>query len=403
VSSISRHAGTYLYVAATPDGGRAFGRRRAHDRRQLAEVLRRERLVPLRSWALPEWAGVSSDPKLRLKDQAELNTQLAQLLSRGVPLVEALEVTAGAVGPEARPKLLKMRELVAGGSSFADSCMLVGGFDRVTVAVYRAAERTGDLTGAARQLATAARRQLAIQGKAGTLLIYPAIVISLSVIMATMMIVFIVPKIADVIKKNTGKPLPWFTEVLVTVGETLRDYWPFAILTFLALLTAAVFGRKALASLGARIARRLPGVRDLLLSQEQTRFFTVMAAMTKNGVPLADALGVGQGVISHPTLRRQLATLQARLIEGGALRVLLDGVSELPMPTRRLLIAAERAGDLTSAFDTLASDSAEDVDRRSQRLLAALEPMLIVLMFLVIGSVLLSIMIPLMKLPAQIG
>ena len=120
--------------------------------------------------------------------------------------------------------------------------------------------------------------------------------------------------------------------------------------------------------------------------------------MTRCGIPLSDALGTATGAISHPELRRQLQSLQARLIEGGVLRSLIDGVTMLPVPTRRLLIAAERAGDLVPALDTLAGDMADEVERKSSRLLAALEPALIVFMFLIIGSILLSIMLPLIKL-----
>ena len=129
----------------------------------------------------------------------------------------------------------------------------------------------------------------------------------------------------------------------------------------------------------------MPILRDVVLTQESARFFTVMAAMTRNGVTLADALGVAVGVISHPGLRKQLTTLRTRLIEGGVLRSLIDSVESFPLPTRRLLMAAERAGDLESAFDTLAQDTTEELERRSERLLAAMEPVLIVIMFLMIG------------------
>jgi type II secretory pathway component PulF len=146
----------------------------------------------------------------------------------------------------------------------------------------------------------------------------------------------------------------------------------------------------------------VPLLRELVLAQESARFFTVMAAMTRSGVTLADALGVATGALSHPELRGQLTTLRTRLIEGGVLRTLIDGVTALPVPTRRLMMAAERSGDLESAFDTLAQDHAEELDRRTSRLLAALEPLLIVLMFLVIGTLLLSVMIPLMKASSQV-
>jgi type II secretory pathway component PulF len=92
-----------------------------------------------------------------------------------------------------------------------------------------------------------------------------------------------------------------------------------------------------------------------------------------------------------------LTTLRTKLIEGGLLRILIERVTSLPLATRRLLIAAERSGDLEQAFDGLAADLADEVDKQSSRFLAMLEPILIVLMFGVIGTLLLSIMIPLMK------
>ncbi len=397
MSTIQRRPSSFVYVAAKSAGGRSFGVRQARDRRQLNDQLRRERLVPLKAWELPEWAAVSAGSKLKLKDQAELNTQLAQLLSRGVPLVEALDVVASAISPAHRPIVQRMRDLVSGGTSFADACSAMGAFDKITIAVYRAAERTGDLAGAAKQLAMTMRRQLAISGKAVTLMIYPAIVLSISIVMSLLMITFIVPRIGTAMK-GTGKPLPLVTEVMMQTGLWMQGNWIWVLLGVLVVFTGMVFARKVLFDLVGKFSRTMPVMRDLVLAQESARFFTVMAAMTRCGIPLSDALGTATGAISHPELRRQLQSLQARLIEGGVLRSLIDGVTMLPVPTRRLLIAAERAGDLVPALDTLAGDMADEVERKSSRLLAALEPALFVFMFLIIGSILLSIMLPLIKL-----
>ncbi len=390
----SATASAYLFLAARASGGRTFGMRRARDQRQLTEILRRERLVPLRAWRLP---GVSSrDGRLSLADQAEFNMQLAQLLGRGVPLVEALEVTVSSVSDAASPRMDRMRELVAGGSSFADACRSVAAFDPVTIAVYRGAERTGDLPGAARQLAVTARRLLNVRGKAVTLMIYPAIVLTIAVAVAVLMLTVIVPMIGNSLR-SSGAELPWFTEAVIGAGLFIRGY----ALLLLAVLAGAVFAvvslRGALARLLARAARRTPLLREVVLAQETTRFFSVMAAMTRSGVTLADALGVAVGAIGHPTLRREIAALRTRLIEGGVLRALIDTVKTLPLGTRRLLTAAERAGDLETAFDSLASDMADEVEKRSARLLAALEPLLILVMFVMIGTLLLSVMLPLMS------
>src|SRR5262245_46173016 len=198
MSTVATSTGSFFFVAAKAGGGRSLGLRQAANERALAEVLRRERLLLLRSYRLPQWA--SQEKGLTLKDRAELNEQLAQLLSRGVPLVEALEVTASAVGGGAKPIIEKMRELVAAGSSFADACQRVGTFDRVTVAVYRAAERTGDLAGAAKQLSVNAKRQLAVTSKATTLMVYPAIVLTIAIFVSSLLLTVIVPRIGASLK-----------------------------------------------------------------------------------------------------------------------------------------------------------------------------------------------------------
>jgi len=332
--------------------------------------------------------------KVSMKDQAELNSQLNQLLGRGVPLVEALEVAGSAVSAAMRPKVQKMRELVAAGTSFADACRTVGGFDHVTIAVYRAAERTGDLTGAAKQLAVTMRRQLAISGKAVTLLIYPAIVLSISLLVSLLMLTMVVPNIGKSLK-GANVPLPGYTQVMIAAGDFVRDNAVWCVLGLLVVGTLAVFARARIASLIERFTRKLPLVREVLVAQESARLFTVLSAMTRSGVPLADGLGTAVGAVRDPTLKKELTRLRTRLIEGGVLRVLIEDVHTLPMATRRLLIAGERAGDMESVFDTLAADMADEVERRSSRLLAAMEPALIVMMFLMIGSLLLSILIPL--------
>lgn len=390
----------FVYMAATPTGGRAWGVCRAKNARHLAEQLRTRRLVPLRTWTLPAWASTPAG-KVRLKDQNELHTQLGQLLTRGVPLVEALEVCSASVAPRARPLVQRMRDMVAAGSSFAEAARAVEIFDTVTIAVYRAAERTGDLGGAAKQLATTTRRQLAISGKVGTLLIYPAIVLSISVVISTVMIVFIVPRIGTALE-GTGMELPWFTKALMSIGVFAKERALWVLLGLGALVVGAVLGRATIGRALSGLLRRAPLVRDVVLAQESARLFTVMAAMTRSGITIADALGVAAGAISHPVLRDQLLTLRTRLVEGGALRQLIDSVSALPIPTRRLLMAAERSGDLEEAFETLAGDLTEELDRRTSRMLAALEPLLIVVMFLVIGSLLLAIMIPLLKASSQV-
>src|SRR5687768_2964654 len=96
-ASSPRGPKAFFFVAAKPTGGRSIGMQQARSERALAETLRRERKVLLKSWRLPAWA--ATENRLTLKDQAELNQHLSQLLGRGVTLTETLEVVRSTVGP----------------------------------------------------------------------------------------------------------------------------------------------------------------------------------------------------------------------------------------------------------------------------------------------------------------
>jgi general secretion pathway protein F len=367
--------------------------RRARSRPALAESLRRERLVLVSSWKLPA-ALAGEEPELSLQDHAALNEQLAQLVSRGVPLVDALEICRTVVREDSAPRVERLRDMVRGGKGFSDACRAVGSFDRVTTAVYAAAEKTGDLAGACRQLAVTARRQLAVRGKAATLLIYPAIVLSISVCVGLAMLLFIVPLIGKSLER-TGRELPVITRVMMDLGLFLRANWLGALVVVGGVVGALVVFRAALVPVASSIMRRLPGVKDVVLAQEWARFFTVLSAMTRAGIPLGDALGVGVQAIGHPAIRDDLSRLRVKLIEGGVFRTLLDSVASLAPATRKLLAAADQAGDLDTAFDQLAGDYLEQVDQKTSRLMALLEPALTVAMFLIIGSMIMAIMAPL--------
>lgn len=398
MTRLNQQTPPFLYLATSTTGRRSLGVRQARSERALSDLLRQDRKVLLRSWRLPAW--LASEQGLTLKDHAQLNELMGQLVGRGVPLVEALHVIAQTVRPQARPRVERLAELVAAGDSFADACRKVGSFDQVTIAVYRAAERTGDLAGAGEQMAVAARRRLEVVNKAITLMIYPLFVLTIGVLAALFMLVVIIPRVASSLAQ-AGADLPGYTRAMVGTGTFLQENWLWALLVAAGVALGAFVARQQIIAAAQSVSRRLPMLRDVVLAQESANFFTIMAAMTRTGVPLADALTVSLHAIGHPQLRAELLRLRDRLVEGGVLRNLIEDVHTLPISVRRLLIAAERAGDLENAFGSLAADMTVEVEKRSSRLLAALEPTLLLLLVGAIGAMLLSIMIPLLTATSQ--
>lgn len=404
MSSSDRGAlSSYLVRVMTPAGSTKLGFRTAAGDSALSESLREDGLLLLRSWKLPFGASEGGPARIPVRDEAALNQQLRTLLRRGVPLVEALEVASSVVSARSRARVERMRALVAGGASFAGACDEVGGFDEVTTSVYRAAERTGDLAGAADRLAVAARRRLAIAGKAATVLIYPSVVLVIAVVLLSVLMLVIVPQLAEQIRQmheGSDGGIPWYSELVFAVSTFLRAHVNWVAVALGTLVALGVVARRAVVSALGAAGRRVPMISRLLLTVEMSRFFSVMAAMTKSGVPLADALSSATGVIGDRALRGQLERLQRRLVEGGVLRHLIEEVDALPMATRRLLVAAERSGDLDTAFDALASDTSDEVEERSARLLAILEPAVIVFIFTAIAPIIVAVAVPMMSVQA---
>ena len=384
---------SYFYQAMSPAGKKRTGVRTAVDERDLSARLQKEKMLLLRATKLP--LGASAPAGLALKDEALLNQQIRVMLSRGVPLVEALEVAGSVVSKPAKSKVERLREEVAAGAGFSKACASVGGFDDVTRAVYASAERTGDLAGAAERLEAAAERRLALRGKTVTVMIYPMIILTVALLLLAGLMLFLVPTLSEQVRQINPE-LPWYSEVVFSTSEWMAAHklWVFVIVCVI--VAVLVLLRDALVSGLASVLRRVPGVAPLLLRVEMSRFFSVMAAMTKSGVPLAEALGTSSGVISSPALKAQLETLQKKLVEGGVLRTLLEEVDELPLSTRRLLMAADRSGDMDSAFDSLATATSEEVEQRSARLLAVLEPAMIVGVFAMIAPLIVAVAVPML-------
>ena len=224
-------------------------------------------------------------------------------------------------------------------------------------------------------------------------MIYPAIVLILALAAALVMIVVVVPMIGNSLIR-AGLELPAVTRVLLGLGNFLQaNIIPSAVGLVLLIIFAFLF-RSALVKLGIQLTRRAPFVRDVVMEQELTRFFAVMSSMSRSGIPLGDALHVSSAAITHPDLNRDLQRMRLRLIEGGVFRNLVMKVNSLPESTRRLLVAADQGGDLEDAFNALAEDHAAEVDKKTARLMAVLEPLLIVLLFLIVGTIILAIMMP---------
>jgi len=399
--STASAARQFLFTAVTAAGERRRGVRLAADRDRLADDLSEENLLLLRAWQLPSWAAANQGAAMPLADELALNEQLALLVSRGVPLVEALEVAEDVVSERSKRRVRQLRERVAAGDSFAGACAEVGGFDEVAVAVYRAAERSGDLAPAAKRLGEASRRRASVASRAKTMLLYPAFVAVVGLGVLALMLLVVVPPLGEALEQANAQ-LPPYSEAVINTGLWMRANLLLVLAAAAAVVIGFIVARRALVPAIAALLRKIPVVERAALSGECASLFAVLAAMSRSGVPLADSLAVSAKTVKHARLRAQLEKLKTDLVEGGVFSRLVEHVSALPLATRKLLNAADRAGDLEPTFESLTAEYAERSEEASSRLLSLLGPAILVIVFLFVGAIVLALMIPLMNLSSAI-
>lgn len=390
---------------ALDNGGRVRkGVLSADTPRLVRHELRRLNLTPVRISSPREGQAnnVLGRRKARLKPgELVMSTrQLAALIGAGTPLEEALSaVAAQAETTSARMRFLAVRERVVEGWRFADALAEdEKSFPPLYRAVIGAGETSGDLAGVLERLASMLEKNRAIRNKALASMIYPAALTIIAGGVVTALMVFVVPKIID--QFNTfNAQLPLLTRLVVGVSTWIANFGGFAAI---ALLLAAVAFWQAMKRPKFKLAvdravLQAPVVGRLARAVDGARFARTLSTLFSGGAPLLDSLVGAQRTISNSHIRSRLDKTVTMVSEGASLATALKRADALPPMLVHMVAAGERAGALSGLLDKAAAQLEEEFDTASTVTLRLLEPMIIVAMGGAVLVIVLSIMLPILK------
>lgn len=337
-------------------------------------------------------------------DRAEVYDSLATLLDSGVPLLEAIDTLLGARFAERgaiRRMLVDVREQIRSGSTMASA---VRGhpdwFDATEVAMIESSQQSGTLARTLRELAERQERSEALGHRLASALTYPAIVAVVGLGVALFLSVRILPDLTRILV-DAKIEVPLLTRLVMGFGQAIVQWW-IAILggavvaILLVGLGVRLLGR---ADLGARAPfdRFVPSVlRRLALAGASIR----LSELIRTGVPLTDALRVLAPTVRGPVagLGRALTRGADRLEQGQELSEALDDPRWFDAEFRRLLEVGQVGGDMDVLLDRLGRRYERSGRRLIDRLTALLEPVVIVLLAILVGLVVMSAVLPLVKL-----
>lgn len=397
----------YVYKAVARDGTTVEDRREASDEQTLVRGLQEEGLIPVRVQAANVgslgWLSLKSAGKKRLrqKDILRFTRELATLLSAGLPLDRALS-TLRNLAPEGEPlhqTVQDVLEMVKGGKPLSDALEAQdGGFTRFYLNMVRAGEASGALEHVLERLSEHLEKSRELRDSVGTALIYPAILAGMAVLSLLLMLTFVVPQFTEMFE-TAEKELPLPTQIVVAIADGLRSYW-------WALLVAVILGvgilRFQLAESHRRyrldrMLLRLPLVGGLLLRLEVARFARTMATMLSNGVPLLNALSITRETVGNRVLMEKIGDAVSGLKQGTALSKPLADSGFFPEVAIQMIKLGEETGRLPEMLERVATTYDQEIRVQIQRLLALLEPALIVTLGLAIGGIIVSILMAILS------
>lgn len=321
--------------------------------------------------------------------------EIATLLNAGLPLDRSLEILVGLAESERVADLLrKVRNEVRGGAALSKALDMQGGtFSRFYVNMVRAGEAGGALGDVLARLADFTERSKDLRESVKSALIYPAILLLVSIASVVILLAVVVPQFEPIFEQS-GKALPWVTEMVLGAGAFMRAYWWAIVLGGAA---AVYLVARRLESPEAKLAwdrrmLRLPVIGDLVAKVETAKLARTLGTLLRNGVALINALSIARETMENTYMAAGLAEVGRELKTG-------RGFGKPMMETRRFPAFAVhmiQVGEETGRLDRMLLDVADvydkEVARAVKRALALLEPAMILFLTFVVGAVILSIL-----------
>jgi type IV pilus assembly protein PilC len=328
--------------------------------------------------------------------------QLATLVKAGMPILRSVEVLARQEKRAGFKIVLEeIADTIRSGGNFSEGLAAHPKlFDRLYVNMVRAGEAGGVLSTVLERLSVFNEKSERIKGKVKSAMIYPAIISSVAIAIVSILMVVVVPQFQGIFSGMLkGQPLPALTQLLLTVSFFMRDNF---------LLTAGVvvaayfgFGIFKKTKPGARLIDWLliqqPVLGDLMLKATIARFTRTFGTLLSSGVPILQALTITRDTSGNVHVANALNVVHDRVKEGDNVAKPLEATAIFPGMVTSMIEVGEETGSLPDMLTRIADSYDEEVDNAVAGLTSVIEPIMIVFMAVVVGTIVIALFLPLVS------
>jgi general secretion pathway protein F len=396
----------FTYKAINALGETEEGLRDAPDEAQLISALQADNYIPIKisaanSGSFLGFGGGAKAKKLTQKDILLFTGELATLLESGLPIDKSLIVLMDLTEDNERlTKLIaKVLEKVKGGMSLADALeMQAGIFSKFYLNMIRAGEAGGGLGEVLNRLNEYLESSQELKDTVSTALIYPAILLVMSLASVFIMLTFVVPQFTEMFE-SAGKDLPVSTQIVVGMAEWLQSYWWallgafFGVSSYMKFQMADPIRKKVW---DGRFLK-LPLFGTVLLNKETANISRTLGTLLGNGVSIIAAMVIVRETVDNLVIADAIGETEEQLKQGRHLSEALQEKAIFPKMAMQMVKMGEETGRLEEMLLRVATIYDKQLRVAIQRMLALLEPALIITLGLMIAGIIVSILLAILS------
>lgn len=344
--------------------------------------------------------------RIKPLDISLMTRQLATLIGAGIPLVDSLTALVEQVDKEKFKKVLsEIRERVNEGGSLADALADHGKvFPSLYVNMVRAGESSGTLDLVLVRLADFTEYQVRLRSKVQGAMMYPIIMIFVAIIIVSILFVVVVPKIIKIFDRLQAT-LPMPTKILIATSHMVKNYWWLMII--IVVVSVFLFLRYINSEKGRekwdRFKLWVPIFGPIVMMIAIARFTKTLATLLASGVPILTALNIVKAVLGNVVLEKVIDEARSSIQEGESIAAPLKRSGRFPPIVTHMIAIGEKSGELENMLTNVANAYDSQVDTKINTLTSLLEPLMIVAMGGVVGFIVFSILLPILKMNQALG
>jgi type IV pilus assembly protein PilC len=393
---------TFVWSGADARGKRIEGEQAARSATLLKAELRRQgiNVHMLKPKAKPLFGSLGRAIKPRAS--AVFSRQIAVMMAAGVPIVQSLDIIGnGHANPRMKNMLLDIKTSIEGGSSLAEAMRKYPAqFDELYTNLVKAGETAGVLDTVLDTVATHKENIEAIKSKVKKALLYPAAVLIVAGIVTLILLIFVIPQFESVFA-SFGARLPAFTLMYIELSRFVTRHWFLLLAGFAAAIAGLALAHKRsprFAWFIAAASLKLPVIGQILTQSAIARFSRTLGVTFKAGVPLVEALDSVATATGSPIYNEAAKKIRGDVAIGHQLQFALRRTRLFPNMAVQMIGVGEEAGALDTMLFKVAEFYEQEVNNAVDALSSLLEPFIMVIIGIIVGSMVVAMYLPLFQL-----